>query len=167
MAAVGCLIGVVVVGLLVGLVSWKVASSHDTEEIPDDAFRAPPRARVVSDDGGSCGNGNDFECGRVYTVLGEHDESAEALRDRVIDYLADDKGWDRATFRSDGWVCREDGHFCVLVLPFRDDWPHAAGSADERRWAEVFSIPRASLPELRARGVSVSFSDCCGDGWPF
>jgi hypothetical protein len=158
-------VGVALTLGLVGGVGLKIATSHDTQAIPDSAFSPPDGVRVVSDDGGSCGSGNDFECGRFYTVLAD-DASAADLRARAIQRL-DGRGWDGSLLSSGSWACKDHGHLCVQVVRFADDWQYSAGSDDEKRWAEVFGIPSAELDTLRERGVAISFSDCCGDRWPF
>jgi hypothetical protein len=159
-------LAVVVLVTAGGVVVRKAASDHDTDPIPDEAFLPAPRGvRLVSGDGGSCGSGGDFECGRV-SVIGDDGASAAATSEIVRNHL-DDRGWDLRPAGAKATGCREGGHYCVTVEPFADRWDHEAGSPDERQWAETFSLQLASLDDLRERGLWISFSDCCGDRWPF
>ena len=164
-ALAGCLLSVVLVLALIGGVILRHRLDHDTEPIPDDALSAPPGTRLVSDDGGTCSNGADFECGRVFTLLGSGEASLAATRDRVIEFLIEEEGWD-GSLRS-GSACREGGHYCVDVAAFTEFSLAAPGSRDEQRVASTHRISFEDLPELRSRGVAVSFTDCCGDAWPF
>ncbi|MGH9210766.1 MAG: hypothetical protein ACRD2C_08795 [Acidimicrobiales bacterium] len=122
--------------------------------------------RLVSGDDGDCGSGGAFECGRILAVIGDDGSSVAATAEIVWTHL-EDRGWDLHVAGSTANGCREGGHYCVWVELFADGRSHEPESADERRWAETLSLPLDSLDTLRERGVLISFSDCCGDRWPF
>lgn len=150
----------VLVAIPVGLVAWTLVTNYSPDQIPSDALLPLPGTLVLANKSeSSCGNGYDFECGRVFVVRSRRDaDSARAVMNSVKDHLAEQGGWHLDDNGSD---CQRRGHFCVDVAPFSERWDYAPGSEDEDFSAQVFGIDTSEVPSLKSNAVWISFSDCC------
>jgi hypothetical protein len=161
-AAVSIVVTVVavLVAIPVGLVAWTLLTNYSPDQIADDALLLLPDNLVLANHSESdCGNGYDYQCGRVFIVSSRGGvDSAQAVVNRVKDHLAEQDGWH---LDDEGSDCRRRGHFCVEVAPFSERWDHAPGSEDEERSARVFGIDISEVPSLKSNAVWISFSDCC------
>ncbi len=148
--------------LIVFVVLAVIASGHQTRDIPDEMFLPVPDGLVLeADDGGDCGFGNDFECGRIFVVTLAGLGADEAVA-RSIEHLRAIGEWPE--FEQDGQeftACIQDGHICARGRPF--DWPDSLGTERSRFWADHLGIDEGEVPQLLGRAAEVSFSDCCGN----
>lgn len=161
-AAVLIVVAVVAVLLAIplGLVAFILLSNYSPDQIPDDALLPLPGGLVLTNNSeGDCGNGHDYECGRVFVVQSRRDaDSAQTVMNRLKDHLAEHGGWD---LDDEGRDCRRRGHFCVKLESFSEQWDHAPGSEEEARSAQISGIEISEIPSLKSNAVVVDFTDCC------
>ena len=131
--------------------------------IDDDALLPLPRSlQLVNTDKGDCGQGNDYECGRIFVVTGSS-RAGEEVTGAVVAHLERAKGWNLDRLGGEASGCKRNGHFCVRVQSFDDYWSYDAGSADELRATENAGVSRADVPRLERVAAVAVFSDCCGE----
>jgi len=150
----------VLVAIPVGLVAFILLTNYSPDQIPDDALLPLPDNLVLANNSESgCGNGYDYECGRVFVVRSARDaDSAQAVMKSVRDHLAEQGSWE---LDDEGSDCRRRGHLCVDVAPFSQRWDYAVGSEDEERTARVLGIEVSEVSSLKSNAVWIDFSDCC------
>ncbi len=129
-------VAAVLVAIPAGLVAWTLVTNYSPNQIPNDALLPLPNNLVLANKSdSSCGNGHDYECGRVFVVSSRGGaDSAQAVMNSVKDHLAQQGGWHLDDKASE---CRRRGHFCVKVAPFSERWNYAPGSEDEARSAQI------------------------------
>jgi hypothetical protein len=153
-------VAAILVAIPVGLVAFILLSNYSPDQIPDDALLPLPGSLVLANKSeSSCGNGYDYDCGRVFVVRSRRDhDSAQTVMNRVEDHLDEHGGWD---LDAEGSDCRRRGHFCVRVERFSESWDHTPGSEEEARSAKVSGVEVSEIPSLESNAVLVYFTDCC------
>lgn len=152
------------------LAAVALAGCGDGAKAPEDSdlLPLPENLTVIADDGGSCGNGGDYQCDRAWLVVGPATSSREDVAQALAEHLRSAKDWP-GDVGLDGIAGKVElpGRRSGYLAPFGAVFDTEYFSNDERDLNTVKSpVREADVGRANRNGVVVVMSDCCGDGLP-
>lgn len=130
--------------------------------IPDEALLPLPEVLTMEgSEAGSCGMGNDAECGRTFLVSAASGQSSSDAVELAARHLEDAKGYDLSRQDDGSFVGCRDVRHCAWVEPFSDSYAGRRFTDRPSEWPDEYGTPVSRVGVLEERGAAVYFSDCC------